>query len=295
MSTGKVMSGNSFLSLFKRDVRTLTELASELEMTRFGVMKHLRLLEDAGLVVTRRSGREKLHFLNAVPIRLIHDRWIDKYTASRVRARESESQSGGKEMTTTAQPTKTIQMYRVRIKATPQAIWDAITKPEWTQKDGYAPLVEYDLRTGGKFRAYPNEGMKQFPSVPDVLLDGEVVEASPPRKLVQTWRMLMDPGLAAEGFTRLTYEIQKARGGVTKLTVTHDVTGAPKLAVLVAGELEGEARAVAGTRSSAVSRRCWRPERSCRSKRSGERMKGRATRSDHSCLSASIGSSPAAR
>ena len=66
--------------LFKRDGRTLTELASELEMTRFGVMKHLRLLEDAGLVLTRRSGREKLHFLNPVPIRLIHDRWIDKYT-----------------------------------------------------------------------------------------------------------------------------------------------------------------------------------------------------------------------
>src|ERR1700742_3948610 len=66
--------------LFVRDGRTLTELESELEMTRFGVMKHLRGLEDAGLVVTRRSGREKLHFLNPVPIRLIHDRWIDKYT-----------------------------------------------------------------------------------------------------------------------------------------------------------------------------------------------------------------------
>src|SRR5437667_12194568 len=65
--------------LFARDGRTLTELESELDMTRFGVMKHLRLLEDAGLVVTRRSGREKLHFLNAVPIRLIHDRWLDTY------------------------------------------------------------------------------------------------------------------------------------------------------------------------------------------------------------------------
>src|SRR5450432_2451345 len=72
--------------LFKRDGRTLTELASELEMTRFGVMKHLRLLEDAGLVVTRRSGREKLHFLNPVPIRLIHDRWIDKYTERQISA-----------------------------------------------------------------------------------------------------------------------------------------------------------------------------------------------------------------
>ena len=72
--------------LFKRDGRTLTELASELEMTRFGVMKHLRLLEAAGLVVARRSGREKRHFLNPVPIRLIHDRWIDKYAERQVSA-----------------------------------------------------------------------------------------------------------------------------------------------------------------------------------------------------------------
>src|SRR3954466_3958319 len=72
--------------LFERDGRTLTELGSELEMTRFGVMKHLRLLEDARLVATRREGREKLHFLNPVPIRLIHDRWIDKYTEHRVAA-----------------------------------------------------------------------------------------------------------------------------------------------------------------------------------------------------------------
>ena len=72
--------------LFARDGRTLTELESELEMTRFGAMKHLKVLEDAGLVVTRKSGREKLHFLNPVPIRLIHDRWIDKYTEGRVSA-----------------------------------------------------------------------------------------------------------------------------------------------------------------------------------------------------------------
>src|SRR5213592_4640372 len=72
--------------LFARDGRTLTELESELEMTRFGVMKHLRVLEEAGLVVTRRAGREKLHFLNPVPIRQVHDRWIDKYTEHRVSA-----------------------------------------------------------------------------------------------------------------------------------------------------------------------------------------------------------------
>jgi DNA-binding transcriptional ArsR family regulator len=72
--------------LFARDGRTLTELESELEMTRFGVMKHLKVLEEANLVVTRRNGREKLHFLNAVPIRQIHDRWIDKYTSDTAQA-----------------------------------------------------------------------------------------------------------------------------------------------------------------------------------------------------------------
>ena len=72
--------------LFRRDGRTLTDLESELEMTRFGVMKHLKVLEEAGLVLTQKSGREKLHFLNPVPIRLIHDRWIDKYTERRVSA-----------------------------------------------------------------------------------------------------------------------------------------------------------------------------------------------------------------
>jgi uncharacterized protein YndB with AHSA1/START domain len=134
----------------------------------------------------------------------------------------------------------TIQMHRVYIKATPQAIWAAITKPEWTEQYGYAPLVDYDMRAGGQFRAYPNEGMKQFPGVPSVILDGEVIEADPPRKLVQTWRMLMDPGLAAEGFTRLTYEIVPVKGGVTRLTVTHDLGGTPKLAALLSGEHESD-------------------------------------------------------
>jgi DNA-binding transcriptional ArsR family regulator len=72
--------------LYERDGRTLTELVSRIEMTRFGVMKHLRVLQEAGLVVTRKSGREKLHFLNPVPIRIIHDRWIDKYRQRQVSA-----------------------------------------------------------------------------------------------------------------------------------------------------------------------------------------------------------------
>jgi uncharacterized protein YndB with AHSA1/START domain len=140
-------------------------------------------------------------------------------------------------MTTTAEATKTVQMYRVYIKASPEAIWEALTKPEWTAKYGYAPLVDYELRPGGKFRAYANEGMKAF-GCPDIVSDGEVIEADAPRKLVQTWRMTMTPEMAAEGFTRLTYELEAVRGGVTKLTVTHDVSGQPMWAAVLRGEAE---------------------------------------------------------
>jgi len=123
---------------------------------------------------------------------------------------------------TTATNVATVQVYRVWIKATPQAIWDAITKPEWTDRYGYTGLVEYDLRPGGAFR----------------VVAGDVIEADPPRKLVQTWRLVMDPELEAEGFTRVTYEIEEADGS-TRLTVIHDLDGAPKLAPMVSGELSG--------------------------------------------------------
>ena len=79
--------------LFREDGQTLNALEEHFSMTRFGVMKHLKVLEEAGLVVTKRSGREKLHFLNPVPIRLVHDRWIDKYTERQVSALADLKQS----------------------------------------------------------------------------------------------------------------------------------------------------------------------------------------------------------
>ena len=172
--------------LFERDGRTLTELESELEMSRFGVMKHLRVLEDAGLVVTRRSGREKLHYLNPVPIRLIHDRWIDKYTERHVSAL-ADLKSGLEEnsMTTMIENTVTNQVYQVFIRATPEAIWDAITKPEFTERYFYGTRAQYDLRPGRVVQVARGEDA--------VLVDGEVVEADPPRKLVHTWRVHLQP------------------------------------------------------------------------------------------------------
>jgi uncharacterized protein YndB with AHSA1/START domain len=137
----------------------------------------------------------------------------------------------------------TTQVYRVYIKATPQAIWDAITKPEWTERYGYTNRADYDLRPGGTYRSYPSEAMRRGAeamgyALPDVVVDGEVIEADPPRRLVQTWRMLMDPDAAAEGFTRLTYEIEEGKAGVTKLTVIHELEGAPRLSLLVSGGME---------------------------------------------------------
>ena len=182
--------------LFERDGRTLTELESELEMTRFGVMKHLRVLEDAGLVVTRRQGREKLHFLNPVPIRLIHDRWIDKYAERQVvGALRAQDTTGGTSMTTT--DAQTTQVYQVFIKASAEEIWEAITRPEWTRAllprraDRRSRRTHYDSRSA----------------------DGDVWGDSrsrfdPPRKLVHGWRSMYDPELAAEEESRVTWEIE---------------------------------------------------------------------------------------
>jgi uncharacterized protein YndB with AHSA1/START domain len=130
----------------------------------------------------------------------------------------------------------TTQVHRIYIKATPEAIWDAITKPEWSQRYGYGGSVEFDLRPGGAYRTHASEEFLAA-GAPEVVVDGEVIEADPPRKLVQTWRMLMDTDLQAEGFTRLTYEIEPGEYG-TKLTVIHELEGAPKLAALVDGQLE---------------------------------------------------------
>ncbi|MEO7039208.1 MAG: SRPBCC domain-containing protein [Candidatus Elarobacter sp.] len=154
-------------------------------------------------------------------------------------------------MTDTSTTTVTKQIYRVYIKAAPAAVWAAITTPEWSMKYGYGGYSDYELKPGGKFQIRADEAMKAFPGIPDVIVDGEVVEADPPRRLVQTWRMLMDPETAAEGFTRLTYELQETSAGVTKLTVTHDLTGAPTLASLVAGE--GESQGAGGGWSFVLS------------------------------------------
>jgi len=137
-------------------------------------------------------------------------------------------------MTTKTESETTVQVYRVYIKATPQAIWDAITKPEWTRKYGYQAAAEYDLRPGGMFRSVASEEFQAM-GMPEVVVDGEVIEANPPRKLVQTWRFLWDEQVAGEGPTRVTFDITEDDGGYSRLTVTHQLENAPATAAWLAG------------------------------------------------------------
>jgi len=138
-------------------------------------------------------------------------------------------------MTTQETRQGTVQVFRVSIAASPEAIWEAITTPEWTERYGYRAPSEYELRPGGAFRSLANEGMLQF-GAPEVVVEGEVLEVDPPHRLVQTWRMLFSPELAAEALTRVTWEIEEGADGVCTLTVTHDLEGAPLHASAVAGE-----------------------------------------------------------
>lgn len=137
-----------------------------------------------------------------------------------------------------------VQVYRVYIRATPQAIWDAIVKPEWNARYGFGGRGEYDLRPGGTYQGYlPDEMPPDAPGelrAGEVGVHGEVIEANPPHKLILRWWMPMDHTLRAEPFTRLTYEIEDGPVGVSRLTVIHDFTGAPQHAAILSGQLEAE-------------------------------------------------------
>lgn len=131
--------------------------------------------------------------------------------------------------------TTTVQVHRVYIKATAQAVWDAITDPEWNYRYGYQCRSEYELKSGGAYRVFANKEMLDF-GAPDVIIEGEVISADPPRKLVQTWRGLFNPEMAAEGFSRVTWELEEQPAGITRLTLIHDVEGAPVTASQVSGD-----------------------------------------------------------
>ena len=142
----------------------------------------------------------------------------------------------------TTPDTRTVQVHRVYIHVPAQRVWDALLSPEWTDRYGYGGIVRSDLTPGSPFVLEAGPGMEAV-GVTGTVVDGEVLECDPPRRLVQTWRMYMDEGLRTEGFTRLTYELDEF-DGVTRLTLTHDCTDAPGHAPMIEGA--GDARPDAG-------------------------------------------------
>src|SRR3989449_5636378 len=187
--------------LFKADGQSLSTLEQRLPMTRFGVMKHLRVLEEAGLVVTKKRGREKLHFLNPVPIRLVHDRWVSKYAEP-----WAATLSGLKHRLEGKTMEKVFEIY---IKATPERLWEAITNPEMRRKYNFGVRVQSDWTPGSRYQGV-------HPLAPAALLEGENLEVDPPRRLVQSLRALWSEDVKREGTSRVTWEIE-AGGGSCRL------------------------------------------------------------------------------
>ena len=234
-------------------------------MTRFGVMKHLRVLEDAGLVVTRTVGTGEAALPQ--PRARSGSCTTDGSTSSPSAAcRRSPISSDNwrrtrhdEQRTSTTDTGTTTQIYRIFIRATPQAIWDAITTARVdAEASATACATTTSCARAARTAATRTRGCSRW-ACPEVTVDGEVIEADPPRKLVVTWRMVMDPRMAAEGFTRLTYEIEEGKGGVSRLSVIHDLDGTPGARGDGRGRPAGPGRrAVGGRGSSATSRRCWR-------------------------------------
>lgn len=193
-------------ALHEDDGQSLSELERRLPMTRFGVMKHLRVLEAANLVVTRRDGRFKHHYLNAAPIQEVADRWIAPYQKPFARfALDLKTQLESRPMAD--KPDFVLETY---IRTTPRALWDAITKPELTAQYYYKGRVQADLRVGGRFYYLDPKG--------EMNLDGEIVEIVPERKLVTTFKALWAE--SGSELTRVMYEIEQI-GEACKLTLTH--------------------------------------------------------------------------
>ena len=191
--------------LFREDGQTLSALEGRFSMTRFGVMRHLRQLEEAGLVVTRRRGREKLHFLNPVPIRLVHDRWVSKYAESWAAALTDLKERLERPME---------KVFEIYIKTTPERLWEAITDPDIRSKYQFGARERSDWTPGSRYELWA-------PGAGSLLGEGENLEVDPPRRLVQSMRALWGEDVKSEGTSRVTWEIEPI-GDSCRLTVTHD-------------------------------------------------------------------------
>jgi uncharacterized protein YndB with AHSA1/START domain len=192
--------------LFREDGQSLTALEERLPMTRFGVMKHLKVLEEAHLVTTKKRGREKLHFLNPVPIRLIHDRWVSKYAepwAATLTGLKRDLEEDGME-----------KVFEIYIKTTPERLWEAITNQELRQRYSFGVGVHSDWAQGSAYQSvHQQAGI--------AIAEGENLEVDPPNRLVQSFTALWSDDVKSEGTSRVTWDIEQVEDSC-RLTVTHD-------------------------------------------------------------------------
>ncbi len=195
--------------LHERDGQTLSELQTYLPLSRFGCMKHLRVLEDAGLITSRKVGREKFHFLNPVPIQRAYDRWVEKF--ARPWTRMISGLKWSLEEPDVA--TKPAHVYQIYIQATPELVWQAITDPDMTQHYYFGMRIESDFVPGSRYVYRTADGSP--------MLDGTIVESDPPRRLVMT----LNPVSMGEGLktpvSRVTWEITPYEDQ-SKLTLIHE-------------------------------------------------------------------------
>lgn len=192
-------------ALFVEDGQTLTALSTDHHMTRVGVAKHVAILEDAGLVISRRSGREKHHHLNPIPIRLVHDRWIDKYT---------EPWAAGLVGLKTRLETTMEKVFEIYIKATPSRVWEAITDPQVQAMFNFGGAMHSDWTEGSSWTM-------NHPRTDRPLASGDNVVVDPPHRLVQSRITTWSDAAQRQGTTRVTWELE-AVGDSCKVTVIHD-------------------------------------------------------------------------
>jgi uncharacterized protein YndB with AHSA1/START domain/DNA-binding transcriptional ArsR family regulator len=191
--------------LYVEDGQTLGAIAARFPITRIAVMKHLRVLEAAGLVVTKRRGREKLHFLNPVPIRLVHDRWVSRYAepwAAGLASLKHEMEDGME------------KVFEIYIKTTPEELWHAITDPGIRAKYNFGAGIVTDWEPGSHY-------VMGAPDAGRPLGEGEILEVDPPRRLVHSMTALWGEDVRADGPSRITWEIEPVADSC-RLRVTHD-------------------------------------------------------------------------
>lgn len=211
--------------LKQRDGQTLSELQTHLPMTRFGCMKHLKVLEEAGLVATRKIGREKFHYLNPVPIQLVYVRWVSQYAQP-----WTQTLTGLKTFLENPPINHNhTHVFEVYIRTTPQQLWQALTNGAITPYYYFGSRVEGEWSLGGAYR-YVNQDN-------GLLLQGEVLEVEPLRRLVTTFQPRWQDELSTMPASKVTWEIEPF-GAICKLSLTHDeldVTAYPAAQGIISG------------------------------------------------------------